>query len=587
MDVLIQQLNILRTNAEQQLWSEVISLSEELLNIYPNNIAIIEVYATAMAHIGKTDRAIELYQRALLLGLPLLDVLDGVGTAFLITKKYSQALENYEIALQHFPNNITIHQRLVVVYQGLGNIEKVVQSAQIVLRSDPAEYSTLSNLASMYKNLGLIDQAIHLYTQALHHFPDGIEYKSNLLWCFLHSNKYSSKKLLQKCKLFWNHEISSTLPLNQPKKEQTTKLRIGFVSPDINDHVVGHFVIPLFPYLQERFDIFVYSNSVFEDSLTQKAKNTVQKFTSIISLGTEQVVEMIQNDNIDILIDLVGHTGYNRMDVFLKKPVSCQVTWLGFPTTTGIPTMDYIIVPPDSYLLEENWSTETPVALPNSYYSREFSYIPELPTNTKSNDSKSSEIIFACMNHFAKVSDGCLKVWSQILRKVKHAKLILLIRGIDQDIVRKSLLLRCKKVHLDPNQLILKNRLSKKEYFALYQQVDIVLDPFPFNGGTTNVDCLCMHRPFVTLSGDSLHSRLGRNLLMQVELPEFIANSKAEYVNIAVELAQDPQKISKVSQKIQQRIHDSSLLKVEQFARELGDVFEKIIDEHRNTENFD
>ena len=128
------------------------------------------------------------------------------------------------------------------------------------------------------------------------------------------------------------------------------------------------------------------------------------------------------------------------------------------------------------------------------------------------------------MNHFAKVGDACLRLWGKILRSLPHAKLILILKGAEQDIVKKSLLIRCKKAQLNPKQLIIQNRLSEKDYFDLYRQVDLVLDPFPFNGGTTNVDCLCMHKPFNFV--ETFHSRLGYNLLKQLQLEELIANTK-------------------------------------------------------------
>ena len=439
----------------------------------------------------------------------------------------------------------------------------------------------------MYKSLGLIEQAISLYERALRFQPDNDECKSNFLWCLLHSNRYNSKKLLH---LFRQHvsvtsERSTWEPSNpvQSNPKKSKKIRIGFVSPDICDHVVGHFVIPLFAYLQERFDIFIYSNSIIEDDHTKKAIQTTKHFRSIISLTTSQAVDIIESDDIDILVDLAGHTAYNRLDIFASKPVQHQVTWLGCPTTTGLETMDYIIIPPDPYLQQEGWSSETPIALANSYYSREKSYIPELSDEGDSaeyilreDDVQQGTIVFACMNHFAKVSDPCLHTWSTILQRCKRAKLLLLIKGIDEDIVKQSLLLRCKKHKIDPNQLILMNRLSKKEYFQLYKEVDIVLDPFPFNGGTTNVDCLFMNKPFVTLSGDSLHSRLGRNLLMQMELPELIAEKRNEYIEIALRLAENPSEVDLLSKKIARQIQHSSLTNIQKFADELGDVFEKI-----------
>ena len=595
MDVDLQRLQKIQAYAEQHLWSDAIHLSETFLQNHPNYIPVLEVYACSLAHVGQIEKAIEVYQQGLLCGMSMIDVLDGVATAFMIHQKYKEALENYQLALQHDPNNIKIHQKLVIVYNQLGSIEMVIQSAQIVLKSNPSDHQTINNLASMYKNIGNIDQAMRLYNKAIELAPDDMIYQSNLLWCILHSEQYTVQKYLTAFQNFGNQHSQKQWKQSSIPTKNVQTIRIGFVSADINDHVVGHFFIPLLPFLSKRFEIFIYSNSIRQDIYTQQAKDTVHHFISIISMATKQVVELIQEHNIDILVDLSGHTAYHRLDVFLQKPATYQVTWLGCPTTTGISEIDYIIIPPDPYLLENKWSVETPIALKSSYYSREASYIstvyqknPAVKKTTfvsKIQKEHEDEVLFACMNHSAKIGHECLRLWGQILRNVPHSKLLLIIKGSDQNIVQQSILLRCKRANIDTKRLVILHRLSQAEYFALYNSIDIVLDPFPFNGGTTNVDCLCMYKPFITLCGNTLHSRLGYNLLKQLQIPELIAYSKQQYIQIAVELAQKPNIRNEYTKKIQQNIQQSTLFKVDKFAEELGDVFEQIIHKKNPTQD--
>lgn len=538
----------------------------------------------ALAHAGRTAEAVDAYGAALQLGLPEDEVLAGWGIAFCLREQYGIARENFENAVARNPNNLRAWSNLVLVYVRLGLMQRALEAAEHVLAINPGDATTLSSLGTLCKDTGMPDQAIAWFRRAAEAKPNDLTDLSNLMWAMLHSDTVSPTDIIAEGRQF-DARVCARLtypspPRKTPVATKTGKLRIGWVSGDLRDHAVGLFVIPVLEQFDgERFESIVYSNSHVRDEMSQRAKAAVSVWRDVADLGDDQLADAIRHDTVDILVDLAGHTAGNRLSVFTHKPAPIQATWLGYPGTSGLSTMDYILVPPDAVLMAGHWCRETPIALPDCYCVRDPSQIP-LPVPHR---NKNSVITFGCLNNFSKVSPSAVETWARILNQVADSRLILVaLGGNDQELVA-DIQSRFGAFGIDNQRIVIRGRMTRADYFSAYGDIDLALDPFPFNGGTTGVDSLCMGTPFVTLEGQALHARMGANLLRTIGLQDLIAATADDYVGKVVALAANDNALKQIRDDLRERVMASPLMDIRRFARGLEGTLQAMCNELTRT----
>ncbi len=275
-----------------------------------------------------------------------------------------------------------------------------------------------------------------------------------------------------------------------------------------------------------------------QDDFTDLIKSQVHDFKQANHWSDDEFVDQIRKDQVEILIDLAGHTSGNRLSVFAKKPAPIQITWLGYPSTTGLSIMDYRIV--DQYTdpigTSECFHAEKLLRLPSPFlcYCPPREEIPAISTHSRNQKL----FYFGSFNNPAKLSEITISIWSSILLACPHARLILKGNGFEEDDVQKIQLARFATYHIAPHQIIFLGRTSSnQEHFLCYQQIDLALDTFPYCGTTTTCEALWMGVPVLTLVGDSHVSRVGYSLLESVHLDEFIAFDIDQYVQKAIQWA--------------------------------------------------
>ena len=279
-------------------------------------------------------------------------------------------------------------------------------------------------------------------------------------------------------------------------------LTIGYISADFWAHTIGRFFLPILSALKT-LDVqtILYSNSPVEDDVSAFLRSVSTAWRSIADVSDEAVCEQIQKDGIDILIDLSGHTDGHRLDVFRRKPAPVQMTWLGYVATTGIPEIDYIIT--DDMVLPENAETyfvEKPLRLPHSYYC--FDPPQTAPALTPPPCLKTSNITFGSFNNITKMNDEIYSIWREILSGVPGSRLLIKAPQLSDDFVASSVRSQLERCDVDSNSVVLLGKTSREDHMAMYNSVDIALDPFPYGGGMTTLEALWMGVPVVTLLGD-------------------------------------------------------------------------------------
>ena len=309
----------------------------------------------------------------------------------------------------------------------------------------------------------------------------------------------------------------------------------------------------------EDFEVFCYADVPAEDNTTSKLRSHVEQWRDIFGQSDERVTQLIAEDQIDILVDLAGHTAHNRLGVFARKPAPIQVTYLGDATTTGLSSMDYRITDPwaDPWF-EENYCRETLIRLPSGFVvfqpPESAPAVEELPA------LKNDYVTFGSFNHLAKVTPDVIRVWSELLQRVPASKLLIKAGGLRDGVVLERLRQQFLDQGIEADRLELLGQVENfQEHLSLYHKVDIALDPFPYAGTTTSCEAFWMGVPVVTLSGETHVSRVGVSLLTQLGLNEFITHSDRQYRQVAEKLAKDLDSLGQIRSGLRPAMAASSL----------------------------
>ena len=524
------------------------------------------------------DEALENYNSALKIREDA-EILTHVGYIYQLRSKLNEAAAFYVKALnlnpQHFPALIN----LGILFSQVNRYEETQQLYDRALAINPRDVQVINNYGRLYKAMGLTDKAIEWYRKGLAIKPDHVALHNNIMMAMVYADSVSPEELVATGREF-DRAIAMPLARTRPftnDRNPERKLRIGYVSGDLRRHSVSYFIEPLVHrHDRSHFEVYAYSNTANVDEVTARIKGGFDHWREIRGKMDEVVVEMIEADRIDILIDVSGHTEGNRLTVFARKPAPIQVSWLGYPATTGMTAMDYRFV--DHYTdpvgLTENLSVEKLWRLPEIFCCyREPHNSP--PVIDHPPFQENGYITFGCFNNFSKVTDQVLSTWQKIMERVPGSRLLLEIAGLDSAKYRADVEARLANAGMSLDRVMLELRKPENQ-FKLYNKIDIALDPFPCNGGTTSMDTLWMGVPFVTLEGRHFVSRMGVTILNNAGMPELIARDINEYVEKAVALAMDIPRLSALRDGLQARVKKSPLMNQQNFAASVDDAYRQM-----------
>jgi len=427
------------------------------------------------------------------------------------------------------------------------------------------------------KDKGELDEAIESFQRAIDLAPDDAAIHSNLLYTLHFHPGYDAAMIYEEHRR-WNRQHAEPLKkFIQPhvnNRDPDRPLRIGYVSPDFRNHPIGKFLLPLqAAHDPDRFEVFCYSDVRRPDRLTELLRRHAKQWRNTVGLTHERAAQLIREDQIDILVDLTMHMAGNRMLLFARKPAPVQVTYLAYCSTTGLETMDYRLSDPnmdpsDSDLL---LYSERSIRLPETCWC--YGVAGPTPEPSPLPASVAGYITFGCLNNFCKVSTEALNVWIQLLCATPKSQFILrALEGSHRQRVRDLL----QQYGIDPQRLKFVGTVPLSEYYRLYQQIDIGLDPFPYNGGTTTCDTLWMGVPVVTLVGPTAVGRGGVSILCNVGLPKLIAQTPEQYVQIATDLAKDLPKLAELRRTLRARMQASPLMDAPRFARNVEAAYRQM-----------
>lgn len=358
----------------------------------------------------------------------------------------------------------------------------------------------------------------------------------------------------------------------------TRKIRIGYISPDLRYHVVLRFCWAMLSnYDRDHFEVYCYHNNPNEDGYSEAIKKMTAGWRNISGMSAKAAAEIIYKDDIDILVDLAGHTMHNPLPILAYKPAPVQISGIGYFATTGLKTVDYFLS--DKALVSEpQYFSEDIIELEHSH----FCYTPlyEAPVTREAPCMKNGYITFGSFNHVRKVNNEVLELWAAILKAVPKSHLLLKCAGFDDEYGYK---LFCDRLHLfgiDMESDEWKNRIElrgfSRDYLEEYLDMDVALDTFPYPGGGTTCDALYMGAPVITLSGHSHGERFGKSLLENIGLSEFVVYDKKSYFDLAVGLANEKDIINNLHIGLRHMMENSPLMDRNLYMKELEAAYRDV-----------
>ncbi|MCX7168296.1 MAG: FkbM family methyltransferase [Rhodocyclales bacterium] len=541
-----------------------------------NNLGII------LAGHGELDAAEKLYRDALAKQIDYFEAHINLGNLLFESTRRTEALYHYRRAIQLRPDSALARERIGPLLRDLGRISEALDMLQRAVELDPKSAFAWNNLGTCHISRGNIAAAEESLQEALRHDPTLLAARINLM---LISNWRSNdrKRVYDLHRSFGLHMAEQkgtgrfTRYANVADRER--RLRVGFVSGDFRRHSVSYFIqAPLSRFDPGRIEAWAYFNHSWEDDRTRELKPLFAEWRNIHGLTDDEAAAMIRRDGIDILVDLTGHTSYGRLGLFALKPAPVQVSWIGYPNTTGLATIDYRIT--DEYAdpagTSEIYHTETLIRLPDSFLC--YSPPKEAPDLAPPPCLESGRISFGSFNTRVKIGDETLALWCQVLAAVPDAVLVIKSAvGLAEQGGRDELLEKIKLAGIDAERVAIHSAAGPLcDHLALYSSIDICLDTFPYQGTTTTCEALWMGVPVVTLAGKAHVSRVGVSLLSNVGLRDLIADTAAEYVRIAAGLAGDKSRLADLRATMRQRMLDSPLLDAASMAQNLEQALRRM-----------
>lgn len=431
------------------------------------------------------------------------------------------------------------------------------------IRHNPRNRVACSNLAGVLSMQGKTEESLDTFEKAIEMDPGNFVLYSNYLFASQHAGTLTPEELLRRHRKFGERAEASVPKGARVRHDQRDRtpdrpLRLGFVSADLRSHALVYFVEPYLANLdRSAFSIHVYSNSVKTDAVTERLKTYADSWHSVVDLRDEQLVRLIAEEKIDILFDLSGHTGGNRLPAFAYKPAPVQISWLGYPGTTGLRDMDYMLFSGPhggraEWLEQQFLEKIMYVALPATLFSHGSNTPPvsDLPC------LNGNPFTFGSFNRPQKLSDDLLEAWAKILHATPGSRL--LQGGLDlsdapsasgRDFVEKM-----QALGIPRERLILKPQVDLNEYLRMHSDVDVLLDTYPYTGGTTTNHALWMGVPTITQWGDTSASLCGLGLASQWDLLEFAAGTRQEYIDCAVKWSHRQAELAEIRRNLRPRI---------------------------------
>ena len=596
------------------LAQEALLSLEKSIQIMPNYYPAYNSIGNALRALHRHDDSLKYFDKAISIKSNYFEAYSNKGAALLELKQFESALECCDKAIRIKTNYPQAWSNKGSAYKELGRYEEAVSAFQQALSFDPKLLESWINLGSTFIELKHYDEALACYLKAFelknnHHFLIGTILHLKMMLCdwsginnlydtvqrelrnmnlvaepFGFQGISDSESDLYLCaKLYANHlfpQRSYPFEFDQCRPEK--KIRIGYVCGELRNQATSILIAELFELQNnDQFEIYGFDNGWDDGSDIRKRINKAfHKIIDITRFSDLEAAKMINGFDIEILVNLNGYFGKNRQGIFSYRPSPIQVNYLGFPGTLGVEYMDYLIA--------------DKIAIPESsqaYYAEKIAYLPD---SYQVNDSKrkisdkdftrielglpDKGFIFCCFNNNYKITPTTFDSWMRILKRVENSVLWLLEDNVT---ATKNLATEAQKRGIGSNRLIFAKRIDHPEHLARHRVADLFIDTLPYNAHTTASDALWAGLPVLTCMGNTFPGRVAASLLTAIDLPELITYSQVDYENLAIELANNPEKLHRLQKRLMENRLQSALFNSIQFTKNIETAYKIMHDRYQ------
>ena len=567
----------------------------------------------ALAEKKKYSLALNNYNKAINLKVDYVDAYLNRGISFIKLLKYDEAISDFNIAISKDPYNSKAYNSLGNAFKGLEKYDQAIASFEKAIKINGNYLEAISNKANVFETQKKFKDSLNLINQIYKKDPSfsGLLQKiiTNKMSIF-EWEEFDELKEIIKNKLFKNKIILDPLIIyylfddlkiqsknsknyidnqfknydrinNLNKKVRSKKIKVGYFSGDFHNHPVMHIMADIFKNHDERnFEIYAFShgpdkkNNVWRKAVISYFK----KFYKIYNMTNDEIINLANDNQLDIAVDLSGLTKYSRNELFYNRVAPIQINYLGYPGTSGLKSMDYILA--DKNVIKENekkYFTEKVYYLPNCY-------IPSVNDISRKSSIKmcsrtefnlpENKIIFCAFHNPLKINPDIFSVWMNILKKSKNS--VIWIKAND-DLARENLKKEAQKRNVDPDRLIFTRGVENiNDHLKRLKLADIFLDTYPYNSHSTVYDYLKANLPMIIMEGNSFPSRVGSSIYASIGLSELVARNYLDYENIAIDLANDKSKLLKIKTKINIQVEKNYLFNSKKFTLDLEDIYYKL-----------
>ncbi len=520
----------------------------EAAESYRRAIALRPAYAetwnnlgTALAALGAHEEAIAAYDQAVRLRPDYADAFSNRGCAFMSMKALQDSLSSFDRAIAIRPDHADAWYNRANALQEHNRFVDAIASYDQALAIAPGHANALNNRAKALLDMRRVDAALEDFGHSVALLRGDWDKRSNLLFTMNYSSTLSPEEIAQAHRAFGRDLAVATRAAGRRGHAASPRrrLRVGYVSGDFRQHSVGYFLEGVLAAHAARaqVDVFAYANQETSDLATARMKRSVQGWRDIAFMSDDDAHDAIEADGIDILVDLTGHSARSRLPLFARRPAPVQASWIGYPQTTGLDAIDWIIADPTVLPPEdEHLYVERPMRLDGCYLCYSAPQIAPSPLPALAR----GHVTFGCFNVLKKIADPVLAAWAGILGRTPGARILVKTHAVGDTRVAEDFRKAFAALGGDPSRLDLEGRLPTDAHRRRFADIDIMLDPFPYNGCTSTAEALNAGVPVVSLRGrGGMMTRSGETLLKAAGLGDWVAGDVGAYVDIAVARARD------------------------------------------------
>jgi protein O-GlcNAc transferase len=555
-------------------YTEALGAFQQFLTFRPKDAAVLQNLGNTLKALDRREEAIDAFRKALDLQPDNPELYYNLANTLKEQRKFDEAIDAYQRALKLRPNFAEAHHNLASSYAAQDRLDEAVESFRMAMTLKPGYEDPISGLANVLRDVGRVEESLVFFRQYLEKRPSDAKLHSSYLLALEYLPELADEELREGYALWAKRHADFPQPTFTNSKDLHRRLRVGYLSADFRRHSVAFFLEKLLAFHDpSQVEVFCYNTNSFSDDLTERFKGYAHQWRDVALMPEQDLAVAIREDQVDILVDISGHTAGNRLLAMARQPAPVQVSYLGYIATSGLPQVGYRLTdafadPPG---MTESQYSERLVRLPSTFACfRPDDSVPDVVPPPAIN---TGHITFGALSVAAKLNAPLVRTWGRILKRVEGSRLILGGHGLLTNSVQNRLAAILAEEGIARNRIEFFGTQALKEYYDLHARIDILLDPFPIAGHTISCIALWQGVPMVSLAGRRYVSRLGASVLSNLNLTKLLAQSVDEYVEIAVGLAGDLPRLRELRSTMRERMLASPLMDYPTFARKMESAY--------------